>query len=467
MLILGAVAFFLLRPGSTSVSTRQDSTDGGQTTRQTTGNQTTGSGTNPANQSNQTSGGSGAGATTGQNTTSSGQPVVLEYWGLWEPESLMTEVLANYQKDHPGVSVRYTKQSYQDYRQRLQTAVASGNGPDLFRFHASWVPMLKNELAPMPASIMTSNEFSNIFFPVATTQLQQNGQIVGIPLMYDGLVLYYNKDIFKTAGVDPPQTWAEVRTLASKLAIKNSSGGLQRGGIAMGNVANVEHFSDILGTLLLQNGADLTRPNSAQTRDALLFYTNFVKVDKVWDDQLPSSTLAFSRGDVAMMFAPSWRAHDIAAQNPGLQFGTVPLPKLSEKRLGWATYWAEGVSQQSKHKQEAWELLKYLSSSPVMKSQYAQTAATRSFGEIYSRQDIASELASTEVVKSVLEDAPFAKNWYLNSYTHDDGLNDNLIQYYTDAVNGILTGKRPEEVLVTLEQGTAQVLGQYNVGLTL
>lgn len=168
-----------------------------------------------------------------------------------------------------------------------------------------------------------------------------------------------------------------------------------------------------------------------------------------------------------MMFAPSWRAHDIAAQNPSLQFGTVPLPKLSENRLGWATYWAEGVSQQSKHKQEAWELLKYLSSSPILQQQYSQQASARSFGEIYPRKDIAGELANTEVVKSVLEDAPFAKNWYLNSYTHDNGINDKLIQYYTDAVNGILTGKRPEDVLVTLEQGTSQVLGQYNVELTL
>ncbi len=379
----------------------------------------------------------------------------------------MTDVINQFQTANPGVSIRYTKQSYQDYRERLQTAIASGNGPDIFRFHASWVPMLKNELSPMPASVMSSTEFGNTFYPIASTQLQQNGQIVGMPLMYDGLVLFYNKEIFKTAGLEPPQTWSDLQADAIKLKIENSSGGLQRGGVAMGNVSNVDHFSDILGVLLLQNGADLTRPNSNYTRDALLFYTQFVTKHKVWNDQLPNSTVAFARGDVAMMFAPSWRAHDIAALNPSLQYGTAPVPRLSENRLSWATYWAEGVSQQSKNKDKAWEFLKFMSTVPSLKSAYAKAASVRSFGEIYPRKDMADELVSNEVAKSVLDDAPYAKNWYLNSATHDNGLNDKLIQYYTDAVNGIVGGKKPEDVLVTLEQGTAQVLGQYNVGLSL
>lgn len=63
--------------------------------------------------------------------------------------------------------------------------------------------------------------------------------------------------------------------------------------------------------------------------------------DGVWDDKLPSSTVAFARGDVAMMFAPSWRAHEIAAQNPDLKFKTTTLPQLSDERISWGSYWAE------------------------------------------------------------------------------------------------------------------------------
>ena len=40
---------------------------------------------------------------------------------------------------------------------------------------------------------------------------------------------------------------------------------------------------------------------SKESQDALSFYTNFVKEDKVWDDKLPSSTVAFAIGYVAVM----------------------------------------------------------------------------------------------------------------------------------------------------------------------
>ena len=269
-----------------------------------------------------------AGGTSSPPVATGGQAVTLEYWGLWEPAEVMTQVLADFEKQNPGVSVRYTKQSYRDYRQRLQTAIASGNGPDLFRFHASWTPMLSAELARMPASVYSASEFQKTFYPVAATQLQVNGQLVGIPLMYDGLALFYSKQALATAAADPPTTWSDLRTLAAKLTIK-SGNQIQRGGVALGNATNVDHFSDILALLMLQNGADLTDPNSAEGRDALLFYTNFQKADGVWNSTLPNSITAFARGEAAMVFAPSWRAHDIKAINPDLDFSIVHLLIIS------------------------------------------------------------------------------------------------------------------------------------------
>jgi len=390
------------------------------------------------------------------------EKTTLEYWGLWESAEDMSNILANYERDNPGVKINYQKQSHRDYRERLQTALASGNGPDIFRFHASWSPMLHTELAPMPSSIYSSSSSKDTFYPVASSQLTINGQLYGIPLMYDGLVLYYNRGIFETAGVEPPTTWAELRTLAKKLTVKSSSG-IERGGLAIGNATNVDHFSDILAVLMLQNGAELDDPNSPETRDALLFYTNFIKADGVWSDTLPTSTVAFARGEAAMIFAPSWRAHEIKSINPDLDFATTTLPKLSETRIAWANYWAEGVSAMSKNQTESWKLLKYLSESATMQQTYSVQSQGRSFGEPYSRTDLSDKLATQPVVSSVLADAPYAKGWYLSSSTHDNGINDQLINYYKDAVTAILSGKSSGDVLTTLEQGTRQVLRQYGL----
>lgn len=388
--------------------------------------------------------------------------VVLTYWGLWENDTIIAPVLRKFEEQNPGVLVKYVKQSPKDYRERLQTAIASGQGPDLFRFHASWVPMLADDLASMPNSVMSSANYRQSFYPIASEQLQQDGQIVGVPLMYDGLMLYYNEDIFNTAGVQPPKTWAELKELATKLTIEEG-GQIKRAGVALGNASNVEHFSDVIGLLMIQNGADFTKPTSKAAQDALTFYTNFVKTDKVWSDKLPSSTAAFARGDVAMMFAPSWRAHDVLAINPDLKFQMVQPPRLADKDVAWATYWAEGVNSKSKNKDYAWALIKYLSSSDVMKTLYSNQSQVRAFGEPYSLVSLSSLLSSDPYVAPVLAGANVAESWYLNSYTHDNGINDQIIKYYTDAVNAILTGSKAEEVMVTVEKGTTQVLRQYGV----
>jgi len=392
--------------------------------------------------------------------------VTLTYWGLWEGQDIIEPLLREFEQANPGVLVKYVKQSPKDYRERLQTAIASGQGPDLFRFHASWVPMLKDDLASLPASVMSVSDYRKNFYPIAEKQLQSNGQIVGVPLMFDSLMLYYNEEIFTTASLQPPKTWAELKEIATTLTIRENDK-VKRAGIALGNASNVEHFADVLGLLMIQNGADFTKPSSKAAQDALTFYTNFVKVDKVWSNELPSSTVAFARGDAAMMFAPSWRAHDIKATNPNLKFKMVAVPRLANKDVVWATYWAEGVNSKGKSKDEAWKLIQFLSSSASMKKLYSNQSQTRAFGEPYSRVDLAASLSTDPNVSPVLAGAGNAQNWYLNSYTHDNGLNDQLIKYYQDAINAILTGnKQVKEVMDTVEKGTTQVLRQYSVPAT-
>ncbi|MCC6711462.1 MAG: extracellular solute-binding protein, partial [Candidatus Pacebacteria bacterium] len=314
--------------------------------------------------------------------------------------------------------------------------------------------------------VMSATEFKESFYPSASQMLQIDGKIVGLPMMYEGLGLYYNKDILQTAGVQPPATWAELKKLASDLSVpadKNArkGGNITRGGLAIGNTDNVDHFSDILGLLILQNGGDPAEPAFTEVRDALIFYSNFVTEDAVWDTSLPTSTVAFAKGDAAMMFAPTWRAHEVKELNPSLDFGIAPVPQLSDEHIAWANYWAEGVNEKSKAKEEAWKFLKYLTSADVMKKLYSAQSNIRTFGEPYSRVDLAQELASDPYVAGILKDAPIATGWYMSSATHDNGINDQIIEYYETAINDLVGGEDEEEVLLNLETGVKQVLRQY------
>lgn len=409
-------------------------------------------------------------APTGDDRAPAAAPTTtLTYWGLWEDSQILKEVIADFENKNPTVKIDYRKQSHRDYRERLQQAIQSGSGPDIFRYHVTWVPMLAKDLATMPAAVMTANEYKNTFYPTAFNNLQVGGQLVGVPLMYDGLALIYNKDMLRTANLEVPRTWAELRSAANALTTpanpaERQTSSLVRAGLAIGTAGNVDHFSDILGLLIVQNGGNPGQADSKHVSDALTFYTNFYRQDKVWSERFANSTVAFAKGDVAMILAPSWRIHDIQNINPSLEFGVAPVPQLdNDNPIAWATFWAEGVSSQSRNKDAAWAFIKHMSSPDVLRKFYNSASQYRTFGEIYPRVDMATELKDDELVAAFLEDAPLAKTWYLASFTHDNGINDQIIKYYEDAISTILTGSsNADKAFETLNTGLKTTLSKYS-----
>jgi len=395
----------------------------------------------------------------------------LTYWGLWESEAVMNEVLVDWTKEHPEVEINYVLQSPQEYRERLQSALARGEGPDIFRFHITWAPMFKDELAAVPSSVMSASQFENTFYPVAATHLRFGSELLGIPLMLDGLALFYNLDLFQEAGKSPPTNWEQLRQLANDLTVRDDNGRLVISGVPLGTAGNVDHWSDILGLMMLQNGADLANPGMCQGEagqeclgaDALTYYTLFSRLDGVWDNTMPASTLTFASGKAAMYFGPSWRIFNIKELNPELKFGVVSVPQLQGSKISWASFWVEGVSAGSQLKKEAWEFLRFLSSQETMEKLNQAASQTRLFGMISPRVEMASSLRQNPYVKPFVDQAPQAQTWYLCSRTFDNGLNDRMIKYFEDAVNAVNQGRSAKEALVTTGQGVNQLLSQYGI----
>jgi multiple sugar transport system substrate-binding protein len=396
----------------------------------------------------------------------SAQPVTLTYWGLWENDATLRSVLSGFEAAHPNVKVVYAKQNPKQYRERLQAFIAKGDGPDVFRFHNTWVPMLRNELVPAPKTTMTSTEFGSLFYPVASADLVGGQSVYGMPMMIDGLGLYYNEDLFAAAGVSPPATWEELLNIVPKLTVKNDTT-ILTSAIALGTTGNVEHFSDILATMMMQNGAKLSSPTGKQAEEALVFYRKFANPSDpvyTWNETMDNSIYAFSSGKVAMILAPSWRVFDIKQISPTLRFKVMPLPQLPGNTVTWASYWVEGVSAKSKNQTLAWELVKYMTSKESVTKMYAEASKTRLFGEPYARVDMANTLADDPFVGSYIKQAPTAKSFPLASRTFDNGINDKLTKYFEDAVNGLAQGIAPTGALETAAAGFRQVLGSF--GLT-
>ncbi len=392
------------------------------------------------------------------------QKVTLTYWGLWEDQRVMQPVISDFEKQYPNITVEYSKQDIKQYRERLITRINNGNGPDIFRFHNSWYPMIANVLLPLPSDTVSKADFMQWFYPVAQNDLIKNGAIYGIPLQIDTLALYINSDLLKAAGLNPPTTWNDFISDAKTMTVKDASGKIKTSGAALGTMDNVTHAPDILSLLLVQNGVNLNNisSNSQRAGDALNFYTSFALDNaNVWDNTLDPSILAFSKGNLAMYFGYSWDYFTIKAANPTLNFQIAPVPQLPGQNVNLASYWAEGVSIKSKHQKEALLFMKFLAKPETEEKLYTEESKTRDFGELYARTDLADKLKSNSTVYPFIKQAPTASSSFFVDGTYDNGLNSQMNTYLGNAVNSIFNSVSTDTAIATLSQGVSQVLKQY------
>jgi len=398
------------------------------------------------------------------------QSVTLTYWGLWDEKEVFQPVIEKFQKKNPHVTVIYEKMSPDQYRERLLARSQTGNGPDIFRFHNTWLPEIQEVITPLPADIMTVEEFNTVFYPIHQKDLRIDEQYYGIPLMVDGTVLIYNEDILKQAGLlGPPNTWVgegnDVFSALQRLTVKDTSGAIITSGMAIGTSTNIEHFGEIFGILLLLNGGDFKNLSTQEATETLELYRKFAE-DGYWDEKMPTSTTAFIQGKVAMIMGPSWQIINIKSQNPQLNIKVAAIPQgLDGTAVSIANYWVEGVNKYSKHQTEAWKFLKYLSEKEQLLQIHEAQSKLRLFGTVYPRRDMSELLKDhpylSAVVRQATDDVYFSLP--LIDRTFDAGLNDEILKYVEDAISSSSQGTDYSVALTTAGRGINTVLERYKI----
>ena len=180
-----------------------------------------------------------------QNNPQENGPITLNYWGF-EDEKVVKGILQSYQAKNPNIKVIYTPQNLLNYRTRVQTQMRNGVGPDIFEIHDSWVGMFSPDLSAAPVEVFTESDYKKTFYPVVAVSLILNSNILAVPLSLDGLVMFYNEDILKAAGLGVPQNWQEFITASTTVTVKNQQGQIQTAGAALGLTSNIDYWSDIL-----------------------------------------------------------------------------------------------------------------------------------------------------------------------------------------------------------------------------
>jgi multiple sugar transport system substrate-binding protein len=399
--------------------------------------------------------------------------VTLTWWGLWEDTRAVQVAIDDFERANPDIKVEYIKQDPKQYRGRLTTRIQNGTGPDIFRYHNSWVPMMSTVLLPLSSDVITPDEFKKVYPPVMQKDLTKNGAIYGIPLEGDTLAMFANTELFEKAGLQVPSTWEDFVSTSRKLTVKDpKTKKIKTAGAALGTYGNITHSPDVLSMLFVQQGIDMRKFNNPQNlkrqETALNFYLAFGQGDQsVWDATLDESVLAFARGNLGLYFGYSWDIFRIQTMNKGLQFKVYPVPGLQGgKNATIASYWIEGVSSKSKNQKEALLFMKYLARPETAQKLYAEQSKIRAFGEPYARKDLGETLKSNELVYPFASQLPYAQSTYFASDTYDGegGVNSALNAYLGNAVTALSNGEQAiNSSLKVLNQGVSQVYKKYAI----
>jgi sn-glycerol 3-phosphate transport system substrate-binding protein len=152
---------------------------------------------------------------------------------------IVDDLAAQFNKENPDIHIKPVYSgSYQDSIAKALTALKGGNPPQLAVLLSTDMFSLVDEDAIVPIdSLAKSDEdkkWLGGFYDAFMQNSRTNGHIWGVPFQRSTIVAYYNKDLFKAAGLDPehaPATWAELVDYAQKLTKKDASGNVTQWGL--------------------------------------------------------------------------------------------------------------------------------------------------------------------------------------------------------------------------------------------
>jgi len=399
----------------------------------------------------------------------SDEDVTLTYWGVWEDINVLQPVFDEFERENPNITIQYEKidiKTLGDYVSRLKTRTSEGKGPDIMRFHSSWLLQIQDILMPFPEDVVAETGLSDDYFKVVERDLKRNGAYYGLPLSIDTLALYVNASLLNNLGASVPTSWDDLESTSRELTTVEG-GKIIRSGVAMGTYDNIAHASDLIALLFLQNGADiedLTEENLESAVSALQFYTRFSdKSDvAVWDQGMENSKIAFAGEKLAMYFGYSWDIFEIQAFNPNLVFEVHPVPSLFGTDSTIASYWAEGISNKSKNPEAAFKFLKFMGKNETIQKIYENQVKARGYGSPYPKKSLAEFQKDNKLVYPFLIRADNAVSTFFASDTYDAGLNEEMNVYLGNAIRGIINDNISYSSAVeTLGNGVRQVLSRH------
>ena len=383
---------------------------------------------------------------------------------------LIDEYAADFTKENPGIKVTpIYAGSYQDTLVKALTAHKAGNAPVTSVLLSTDMFTLIDEdaIVPIDGFIKTPEDraWMASFYKAFMLNSQSGGKTWGIPFQRSTVVLYWNKELFKAAGLDPnkpPASWAEMRDMATKLTVKDASGKVTQYGVQIPS-SGFPYW--LFQGLAIQNGVSMANDAGNAVKfddpgviDALQYWVDLAKsgVHPPGIVDWGTTPKDFFEKKVAMMWTTTGNLTNVR-NNAKFDFGVAMLPagKKRGSPTGGGNFYiskkATPAQQEAAFKFAKWMTQPERAAKWSMDTGYVavseaayNTAALKKYG---------SEFAPALVARDQL---PFALAEFS---THD---NQRVTKALNDGLQAALTGaKTPEQAMKDAQREAERLLRSY------
>ena len=383
--------------------------------------------------------------------------VVLKYWnGFTGPDGAALEALVKQFNDsHPNIEVQMDIMPWDSLFQKLLTSMTVGGEPDLAAFSFRNMPEYAKAGVLMPLDDLygPSGIDPQTLPPAYLDIIKYDGKYYGAPMNFATLMMYYNKDLFKAAGLDPenpPKTWEEWTAAVEKLTKdENGDGKPEQYGLVLADHETIPMWP----ILVWGNGGKYISDDGAKS---MLDDPKTIEAFQLWGEMVAKQGISpvgltggeadklFETGKAAMEMNGPWMTGGYT--KAGLNYDVAPIPAGPGGQVTLADAVVMVVNKNTKHKEAAYEFIKFWNSK--------ETQAAWSLGTGFppARTDLdESAVSSNPFVAKFAAAASYAR-FYLPGLTKFTAVDGDVI---TPAIQTITRGLKPADV--TLKDAAAQM----------
>ena len=378
---------------------------------------------------------------------------------------------ADFEKENPGIKIKPIYSGiYSDTLTKALTAVKSGQPPVTSILLSTDMYTLIDEdaIVPFDDFIKTPEDqaWLKSFYPAFMENSQTGGKTWGIPFQRSTIVLYWNKEMFKEAGLDPnraPANWTEMQEYAQKLTKRDASGKVTQWGIQIPS-AGFPYW--LFQALAIENGVNLMNATGTETYydkpeviGALQYWIDLVKKSRVHPEGIVdwgTTPKDFFEKKMAMMWTTTGNLTNVRT-NAKFDFGVAMLPagKQRGSPTGGGNFYVFKKNTPAQ-REAAVKFIKWITI-PQRAAQWGiDTGYVAVRADAWDTPAMKQYVAGFPAAAVARDQLPFAK---AELSTHD---NQRVTQALSDGLQAALTGtKTPEQAMKDAQREAERLLRPY------